>query len=131
MRERLIPLLRGWPLVHSYPSNLGGAVLWVPLCSPCRRLRQGGWVAAAQTGIYWHHFIACSCKVAAEEPWALPRSRTGGCRVGARTQGRLLCGSPGTRTLVLSRALVARGTAQSAATHVVMSVCPPPLFLFM
>lgn len=67
MRERLIPLLRGWPLqhlLHNDPSDLGGA--FQSLCvAPARaavpgtRLRQGGWIAAGQTLEFaWHHFIA-------------------------------------------------------------------------
>lgn len=141
MRERLIPLLRGWPLQHlllNSLSNLGGAShsLSVPLCSPCctRHKAQAGRVDCC-----WSDLGIClaslyclhSWKVAVKELWALLSLRTDGCRVGAGAQGRHLCGSPGvslhgTGTLVLSRALVGRWTAQSAAAGVRVALVNKP-----
>lgn len=69
--------------------------------------------------------------MAVKELGALLSLRTDGSRVGAGAQGRHLCGSPGfslhgTRTLVLSRALVGRGTAQSAATGAKVALVNKP-----
>lgn len=66
-----------------------------------------------------------------KELGALLKLRTDGCRVGAGAQGRHLCGSPGfslhgTRTFVLSRALVGRWAAQSAATGVRVALVSKP-----
>lgn len=100
----------------------------MPLCNPYKSCCARHEARAGRMDCCWSDagiclaslHCLCSWKVAVKELWALPSLRTGVCRVGAGAQGGHLCGSSGlslhgTRTLVLSRALLSRWAAQSAA----------------